>query len=172
MVVARILVLLAIICTSYTASAFEADRVCTLENGRKVRIDDVLCRPVAGQVTPTPSPSPSPQLTPAPTTSPVACEPLGTKTFQVGTDRMFCFTAPAGSTYVAIEATSPGNVGCAYFQLELTEPNGRKTFVDGASYPMIGSSTPRVVGGRYYLWVSPRWISEARGCNTYTVTAR
>lgn len=168
MVVARILVLLAVICTSVASWAFDADRVCTLENGRKVRIDDSLCRPVAGQVTPAPSASP----TPKPTVSPLPCEPIGTKTFVVGQDRMFCFTAPAGSFFVSVEATTPANVGCAYFRLELTEPNGHKKMVDGASYPMIGSEGQRVVGGRYYLWVSPRWISDGRGCDTYQMTVR
>lgn len=120
-----------------------------------------LCAP-----TPTAAPSPKPSVQPIP------CEPIGTKTFVVGQDRTFCFTAPPGSTFVTVEATSPGNVGCAYFVLQLTEPNGHKKMVDGASYPMIGSELPRVVGGRYYLWVSPRWISEAHGCGTYTMTVR
>lgn len=125
--------------------------------------------------TPTPTaaatPSPSPKATASP--PPLPCEPIGgVKAFAVGQDRMFCFTAPAGSSFVTIEATTPANTGCAYFVLELTEPNGHKKMVDGASYPMIGSEGQRVVGGRYYLWVSPRWISDARGCDIYQMTVR
>ena len=145
------------------AGAFQATRVCTLENGRKVRIDDNACRAVGA------TPSPSPQ----PTVSPLDCDPIGgQQKFAVGQERMFCFTVGPGSTFVAIEATSPANVGCAYFQLELTEPSGRKTLVDGASYPIMGSSEPRVVGGKYYFWVSPLWLGEQPGCDTYVLTVR
>lgn len=115
-------------------------------------------------------PLPSPQPTHSP--KPLPCEPIGTKTFVIGQDRTFCFTAGPGSTFVTIEATTPANVGCAYFQLELTEPNGKKPFVDGATYPMMISSTPRVVDGRYYFWVLPLWISDAPGCDTYRMTVR
>lgn len=156
MVVARILVLLAVLCASFgQAWATDAEQ-CNRMRRRYER-----------ECAPTPTP------TPKPTVSPIPCEPIGTKTFQVGVDRMFCFTAPAApDLFVMIEATTPANAGCAYFALELTEPNGRKKHVDGASYPMISSSTPRVVGGRYYFWVSPQWISDARGCDTYKMTVR
>ncbi len=158
MVVARILVLLAVLCPSVALAGDDP-----VDCPKLLKRYERLC----------PVPTPTPRATAKPTVAPLPCEPIGTKTFQVGVPRLFCFTAPAApDVFVMIEATTPANAGCAYFQLELTEPTGRKTFVDGASYPMMGSSTPRVVGGKYYLSVLPQWISDGRGCDTYQMTVR
>lgn len=165
MVVARILVLLAIICTSRTAWAFEADRVCTLENGRRVRIDDELCRPIGGQLTPSPSPSPTPSVRPTPVALP--CESiLGVKIFTAGEPRMFCFDiGQGGSAIVEVASTTPANNGCSYFRSQLTAPDGTKANTDGA-YPM--AATWRMPG-RYYFWVDPLLIGEGL-CSTYSFT--
>lgn len=161
--VARILVLLAGLVALFGHDASASD----------TRQCDRMLRRYERQCSPTPTPTPTPTPPPRPTASPLECEPIGgQQKFTVGTSRMFCFTAGPGSTFVAIEATSPANVGCAYFQLELTEPSGRKTLVDGASYPIMGSSEPRVVGDRYFFWVSPLWLGEQPGCDTYRMTVR
>lgn len=155
----RVVILAAILASTFGQAAAASD---TKQCERMLRRYERQCVPVA-----TPSPSPKP------TVAPLDCDPIGgQQKFAVGQSRMFCFTAGPGSTFVAIEATSPANVGCAYFRLELTEPSGRKTLVDGASYPIMGSSEPRVVGGKYYFWVSPLWLGEQPGCDTYRMTVR
>lgn len=136
--------------------------VCTTMDGTKVR-----CR----KFNPRETPAPTARPTPRPTVAPLPCEPIGTKTFVVGQDRMFCFTAAPGSTFVAIEATSPANAGCAYLKLSLVEPSGHTSYGEGA-YPIKMSEEPRVVGGRYYFWVSPQWISDAPGCGTFQMMVR
>ncbi len=111
----------------------------------------------------------APTATPRPTVAPLPCEPMGgEKTFTAGQPRMFCFDAAAGSTFVEVASTSPANVGCAYFQSELTSPSGMKAYTEGA-YPM---GTVLRVPGRHYFWVTPLWIGDQPGCNTYTFTVR
>lgn len=154
-----VVVLAAVLAAATVAQAFQATRVCTLENGRKVRIDDDACRAVGA----TPSPSPKPTVEPLP------CEPIGgVKTFVAGQDRMFCFTAADGSTFVEVASTSPANVGCAYFRTELTSPSGLRSYGEGA-YPM---GTVLRTPGRHYFWVAPLWIADGDGCDTYTFTVR
>ena len=141
------------------AGAYQATRVCTLENGRKVRIDDAACRQVGGQ----------PTASPAPTVVPLPCESIGgTKTFVVRQERMFCFDAGPGSAFVTVESTTPANVGCAYFRTELTSPSGLKSYGEGA-YPM---GTVLRTPGRHYFWVSPLDIADGGGCDTYKFTVR
>lgn len=139
MVVARILVLLAIICTSRTAWAFEADRVCTLENGRRVRIDDELCRPIGGQLTPTPSPSPTPKPTivaDCADGSFVAWDPKarelhfgdprkGGVIYQPGRTYHLCFTLPASAQpFFFLESVNHANAACNLYGLWLVAPDG------------------------------------------------
>lgn len=112
-----------------------------------------------------PMPSPSPK----PTVAPLPCEPIGgTKTFVAGQDRMFCFTAADGPLWLTVESRSHGNASCAYLKGELTSPTGEKAQTEGVQ---LGAAVFRVPG-RYYFWVSPVWLSEAEGCDTYTFTVR
>lgn len=163
--VARILVLLAVICTSVASWAFDADRVCTLENGRKVRIDDSLCRPVAGQGSPAPSASP----TPNPTVSPLPCEPIGTKTFQVGEERRLCFTAKADrSPFVELSTVNHGNASCADLYLQMFSPTGAASEPSFTSQP--GAIMARVPG-QYVVVVKLRSANNV-ACSTFTFIAR
>lgn len=153
-------VVVGLVFTAEFAGAFQPTHVCYLENGRKVRAE--CFREVA---TPTPIPSPSPH----PTVAPVDCESIaGEKRFTVGQDRTLCFTAGPGATFVEVAATSPANVGCAYFRTELTSPSGLKSYGEGA-YPM---GTVLRTSGKHYFWVSPLWIADGGGCDTYTFTVR
>jgi hypothetical protein len=110
-------------------------------------------------------PLPSPEPTHSP--KPLPCEPIGgVKTFVEGEPRMFCFDiAAGGSALVEVASTTPANVGCSYFQSQLTAPDGSKSNTDGA-YPM---GVARRMPGRYYFWVQPIKVGAGL-CNTYSFT--
>lgn len=110
-------------------------------------------------------PAPSPQPTHSP--KPLLCEPIGgVRTFVEGENRMFCFDVGVGGSYfVEVASTTPANVGCSYFQSQLTAPDGSKSNTDGA-YPM---GVARRMPGRYYFWVQPIKVGAGL-CNTYSFT--
>ncbi len=137
--VARILVLLAVICTSAASWAFDADRVCTLENGRKVRINDALCRPVAGQVTPAPSASPTPKPTFAADCSDGSFVSWGDRArelhfgdpkkggviYEPGRPYHLCFTLPSSTApFFFLESVNHANAGCNVYGVWLVAPDG------------------------------------------------
>lgn len=113
-------------------------------------------------VCPKPTPSPAPMPTPAP----VPCEPVGTKTFAPGEEKMLCWSMSAGSGFVTIESVNAGNAGCAEYVATMISPGGAKYHSIGAQ-PM--GILPRSAG-RYYFWVKHVWGDPP--CDTLTFTVR
>jgi len=156
-------VVLALATTAYGAAISREPvvGVCTTESGEKVK-----CTRFRPRVTPDPLPSPDPTRSPSPTATPkpLPCETLGTKTYQVGEEKMLCFDVVAAeSPLVEVSVQNHGNLSCGELEAELRGPTGLRNYSLGPQPNTVLPRTP----GRYYLWTRLTW-----GCNLFTFRAR
>jgi hypothetical protein len=118
-----------------------------------------------------PAPSPEPTHSPPP---PLPCEPIGTKTFADGEERMMCFDvaeAPTprpggfGKTTVNVNSQNHGNASCAHLVMHCTSPSGETYDSQG-----VQPGCPlRYVPGRYYVWTK-LLQADPDVCRTFTFT--
>jgi hypothetical protein len=120
-----------------------------------------------------PLPSPEPTRTPPP----LPCEPIGTKTFADGEERMMCFDvagAPTprpgsfGSSLVQVQSQNHGNASCAHLVMHCVSPTGETYDSQG-----VQPGCPlKFASGRYYVWT--KWLKPVDPvpdiCRTYTFT--
>lgn len=142
--VARILVLLALFCAPSSSFGFTTTHVCTLENGRKVRVDlDDACRAV---VTPTPEPTASPKPTVVADCSDgrfvriqgVNVLQFVNRAYEPGREYHLCADMPVpNGRPMGLSSNNQAKASCNVLRVVLRSPSG-KEYTSEAPYPGVG----------------------------------
>lgn len=146
-----------------SAPAFTATRVCTLENGRKVRIDDAACRTLGGS-----TPSPSPQPTGGPPCN-YAFSGQRTISFERGRETRLCVDVTSPRAMFDLQTRNHGNASCADYWMQVYSPTGAVSEPSNGVQP--GAVIMPAVAGRYVAVVLLR-DSNSVACSTLTFYER